>query len=384
MPDLYAETEYPRAAGWTPLQALTDGRWIAIRAGAATEVYDLRSDPHELHDIAAGSSSIANGMRSRIDAIRAGGSMDRQSGSPGLSQEAEERLRALGYVTTGSASTAPANAPNPASQIEAWNQFEEAVAALQSRQAQALPMLERIARRHPESPVFQATAARALKEAGQLNQALAAYRSAVRRWPSDATLLHDLAVAAREAGQAASGPASRALHDEAVKAERAALAVAPGSALAHNGLGLLAVDEGQAQAAAAEFDRAAALDPNNASFLANLGNARRALGDRAGAEHAYRQAMTVSDRSADAANGLGVLLVEAHRPAEAVTWFERALSSAPDFAEARLNLGIALQESGQRARAVDEYRKVLGAPGAEHEKQAAAKLLATLGAGRSQ
>src|SRR5262249_29983342 len=29
-PDLYAETEYPRVAGWSPLQALTDGRWKAI------------------------------------------------------------------------------------------------------------------------------------------------------------------------------------------------------------------------------------------------------------------------------------------------------------------------------------------------------------------
>ena len=31
-PDLYSETEYPRVAGWSPLQALTDGRWMAIRA----------------------------------------------------------------------------------------------------------------------------------------------------------------------------------------------------------------------------------------------------------------------------------------------------------------------------------------------------------------
>jgi len=383
-PDLYAETEYPRAAGWSPLQALTDGRWIAIRAGASTEVYDLSSDPQELHDVAAINPSIGNAMRVRIDAIRAAGSTDNQSGSPGLSPEAEERLRALGYVATGPRSAVSAGAPNPAAQINAWNQFEEALNALQLQRAEALPMLERLVHEHPESPVFEATAARALKEAGKLNQALAAYRSAVRRWPTDAALRHDLAVAAREAAQAASGSTAHALHEEAANADRAALALMPDSALAHNGLGLLAVDEGHVQDAAAEFDRAAALDPNNASYLSNLGNARRALGDRAGAEQAYRQAIAISNRSADAANGLGVLLVEAHRPAEAVEWFERALASTPDFAEARLNLGIALQESGQPARAVDEYRKVLGAAGAEHEKQAAAKLLATLGAGRTQ
>ena len=52
-PDLYSETEYPRVAGWSPLQALTDGRWMTIRAGAASEVYDLQSDPREEHDVSA-------------------------------------------------------------------------------------------------------------------------------------------------------------------------------------------------------------------------------------------------------------------------------------------------------------------------------------------
>src|SRR5207247_10847386 len=70
-PDLYSETEYPRVAGWSPLQALTDGRWMAIRAAAVSEVYDLRNDPQELHDIANSEQPIANAMHARIDAIRA-------------------------------------------------------------------------------------------------------------------------------------------------------------------------------------------------------------------------------------------------------------------------------------------------------------------------
>ena len=63
----------------------------------------------------------------------------------------------------------------------------------------------------------------------------------------------------------------------------------------------------------------------------------------------------------DAANGLGVLLVDARRAADAVPYFERALQSAPDFVEARLNLGIALQEAGRRKRAAEEYRRARGA-----------------------
>jgi choline-sulfatase len=374
-PDLYSETDYPRAAGWSPLQALTDGRWMTIRAGPAVEVYDLRGDPRELHNVAMSQPSIADAMSARMDAIRV---TRGESNAPAASKEAEERLRALGYVASGSRAAVAATAPNPASVIEAWNRFEDALTALQAQRRDALTALERLAREHPESPVFQTTAALAMKEAGQIDRALAAYRSAARRWPTDPMLFHDLAVAARDASQTAHGAAARALRDEAGKAERVALALSPDSAVAHNGLGLLAVDEGRTQEAAAEFERASAMDPNNASYLANLGNARRALGDRAAAEHAYRQALNVSPQTADAANGLGVLLVEARRPAEAIAWFERALASAPAFTEARLNLGIALQESGQLARAAEHYRQVIASRGAPREKEAAAKLLAAI------
>ena len=40
----------------------------------------------------------------------------------------------------------------------------------------------------------------------------------------------------------------------------------------------------------------------------------------------YRRALDIDGRTADAANGLGVLLVEANRPADAVPLFERAVA----------------------------------------------------------
>ena len=48
------------------------------------------------------------------------------------------------------------------------------------------------------------------------------------------------------------------------------------------------------------FERATALDSNNASYWSNLGNARRAVGDSAGADKAYRQALETDGKTADA------------------------------------------------------------------------------------
>jgi len=374
-PDLYSETEYPRVAGWSPLQALTDGRWKTIRAGSESEVYDLQHDPGETHDVAAAQTAVSAAMAARADAIHAAAVASARTISP----DAQERLRALGYVASSAPSATPTVAVNPRTTTAAWTAFEDALAALNAHRPSAVDGLKALAAAHPDAAVFQTTYARALKEAGRPIAALNVYRQAARRWPTDAALIHDLAVTAREAASAAAGPLAESLRDEAARADQAAVAIDPRSATALNGLGLLAADAGRPADAATSFERAAEIDPNNASYWANLGNARRAGNDRAGAEHAYRRALDVDPRSADAANGLGVLLVEAQRPGEAVSWFERALSAAPDLVEARLNLGIALQQTGDLSHAADAYRAVLKtAPSDARERQAAAKLLSAL------
>jgi len=300
-----------------------------------------------------------------------------------ISADAQQRLRALGYVAASAGAPPSWGSRNPAASIAAWNEFEDALSALNAKRPTAVDALQALASSHPDALVFQATYARALKDAGRPTAALKVYRQATRRWPSDPTLMHDLAVAARDEAADAAPAAASALRDEASRAEQAALAIDPTSAVAANGRGLLAIDAGKPADAAHAFERAAAIDPNNASYWTNLGNARRASGDRAGAEQAYRRALGVDARAADAANGLGVLLVEAQHPGDAVAWFERAIAASPDLVDARLNLGIALQQAGDTARAAEAYRQVLAAPPRySREREAATKLLAALRSGR--
>src|SRR5204863_9871934 len=99
-----------------------------------------------------------------------------------------------------------------------WNRFEEALTGLGEKRADAIVTLRQLTAAHPSAPVFQATYARSLKEAGRLDAALALYRDAVRKWPRDATLHHDFAVAAREAALASKGPAARTLRADAGRA----------------------------------------------------------------------------------------------------------------------------------------------------------------------
>ena len=362
--DVYAETQYPIAAGWHPLTTLVGERWKLVRAADA-QLYDLSSDPGETKNVAGANSGVVQGMIARLTAMAA--AKPAATSAPAAA-EAAERLRALGYVS-GSTTLAASNprAPNPSLVIDSWAEFETALAQLNAgRPADAIPALKVLAGKFPEGPVFLTTYGRALKDAGRPAEAVAVYKEAVTRI-RDANLFHDLAIAARAAGNIA----------EATNAERAAIALEGKNPAALNGLGLLQAEAGHAREAVGLFEQAAALDPSNASYWTNVGNARRELSELTQAESAYRRALEVDPDFADAANGLGTVLVQMGKPADAVQWFERAIKQVPDFHEARLNLGIALQESGQRERAAAIYREILATAPARfsRERAAAADLL---------
>lgn len=366
--EIYLETDYPATAGFASLRGLVSGRWKYIGGAERPELYDLRADPGETHDVSATHGGTIDGMGARVGALNAAAAPP-TAAAP--SAEAAERLRALGYIAAGPATSAPgANRPSPKALVAVWPEFQAALADVAGgRHAAALPTLARLARDFPGSPLFASSHARALDEAGRSREALATYRRALEHWPGNTVLLQGYATAARSAG----------LPDEAMKAEQAVLALDPTDAAAENGIGLLHADQGHAVPARDAFRRALALDPHVVSFWVNLGNACRETGEAAEAGAAYRRALALDPNSVDAMNGLGVLLVQAGQAGEAAIWFERAVGASPEFYEAWLNLGIARQESGNRAGAVEAYRRVLdAAPRYAKERSAASRLLASL------
>jgi arylsulfatase A-like enzyme/Flp pilus assembly protein TadD len=364
--ETYAETEYPRVAGWSPVYAIMQDRWKLILS-SGPELYDLATDPSESKNLASARSALVAAMGARLDSLRASTPRDTpRSTTP----EVAERLRALGYVAAAAPAPATGTRPNPADHVEAWGEFEAALWDMSSkRSATALARLKSLADAFPDAFVFQSTYARHLAENGSPAAALDVYRRAIKRWPDEAMLFHELAVAAGRAGRT----------DEALRAENAAIALDPQLPAAHNGAGLLMSARGRHADAAQAFERAVATDPTNAEYWVNLGNARRAAGAIDTAGDAYRTAAELDPHSPDAANGLGVLLVQQRRPAEAIPWFQRALQTAPDFGQARLNLGIAYQESGQHHLARAVYREVLARSSrSAPERRAAANLLRSL------
>jgi Tfp pilus assembly protein PilF len=366
--ETYAESEYPTVAAWTPVRALIRERWKLV-ASSTPKLFDLATDPGELSDMSAAKAAMTKAMTARLAEIRRPSSNREPGAAQAVSAETAARLQSLGYVAPSAVAVPDTGGVDAATAMDAWASFEAALADVTAGDpARALPALAKVSARYPGSPIFASTHARALASAGRAREALVRLRAAVKQWPGDWSLYHELAVLARELGEA----------DEARRAEDAALALRPGEPSALNGRGLLLADAGRHDEAARAFEHATRQDPTNAVYFANLGNARRALGDLDGAAAAYRTALDRAPDLGDALNGFGVVLVQQRRAADAVPWLERAAQD-PAFVEAQLNLGIALQESGNLPRAVTQYRKVLSMPGSHaREREAARALLGNL------
>jgi len=365
--DLYAETEYPRLYGWSPLAALRRGsaKWIA---GPHPELFDLERDPLERHDLRAAERRRAAELERALEAMRAGA---RPVEGPMPDAEARARLAALGYLSGPAPGDGPL--PDPRDRIALYGRLEAAREAMEAgRLDEAASELGRLLREEPANPVLRGTLAEALRRRGETAAAAAEHARALALAGDDAQGWYNLATAWLEA--------ARPRDAEWALAE--SLRLDPERADSWNLLGVLRSGRGEEEPAVEAFRQALEKAPAHVGATTNLGHALRELGRFGEAESAYRRALELDPRSADAENGFGVLEIARDRPAAAVPHLERALTLAPKQHESRLNLAIAFDLSGAPDRAASAYREFLSATGGDkrfdEQRRAAEQLLARL------
>jgi arylsulfatase A-like enzyme len=152
----YSETWYPRIhLGWSELASAVEGKWHFI-GGPKPELYNLEADPGETVNLNADPARPAAAMARYVDEQRKGASAESLGDA---SPEAEERLRALGYL--GSRSFVhKASGANPRDKIRFYQPFMKAF-----------------------------TEAHAAQEAGDFALGVELYRKAIALLESDRTLV---------------------------------------------------------------------------------------------------------------------------------------------------------------------------------------------------
>lgn len=276
--------------------------------------------------------------------------------------------------------------------------------ALQSQQAweAAADAYARAIRLNPKHAASYANLTIVLRKLGRLDEALHYAREAVRLDPRQSTSLNNLGLVLLD-----NGDIDEALQqfDKAIKLDR----TAPGPQLNK----ALALDrKGQHDAALDELRKLVQRNPKNAEAWLEIGNIQRRLREFEAAIATYRAAIEKCPEKTEPGNLLGLALIEAGRPREAIDWlesmlaargdtaeiyntlagarhalgdtagamaaFQRAVELDPRCARAHNNLGLLLQQNGDPARAELEYRAALSSePGnADFENNLGTALMA--------
>ena len=209
--------------------------------------------------------------------------------------------------------------------------------------AQGLPELA------PSRSYLTLTYANALYLLRKNDEAITQFKRSIALKPGSAEAHNNLGVALDEKHDL----------DGAIAEYREALRLKPEDAEAHYNLGIALRDKHDLDGAMAEYREALRLEPDYAEAHNNLGNVLRDKHDQNGAMAEWREALRLKPGLAEAHNNLGNAFREKHDLDGAMSEDREALRLKPDYAEAHINLGNILRDKHDLDGAMAEYRKAL-------------------------
>jgi len=183
-----------------------------------------------------------------------------------------------------------------------------------------------------------------LARSGRLDEAIAAFREALRIEPRYATAYYNLGLSLLENQQPR----------EAADALASAVSLSPGDARAQRALGVALRQSGRQEEAIRALRRAVALDSGDVLSLQHLGRILRERGELPEAATAIRSAIRLKPEEPLLYQELGFTLRAEGRLDEAVTALERAVELDSNLALAHYTLGVTLYDMGRRADAERE------------------------------
>ena len=126
----------------------------------------------------------------------------------------------------------------------------------------------------------------------------------------------------------------------------------------HNNLGMVLVEEGEADKAVEQYRLALGIRPNHVSAMNNLGVALLKQGKVNEAVSYLLQSAQISP-TFQTYNNLGTALARQGKSGEAVEYYQKGLEMNPDDADAHTNLGNVLRKLGRAKEAVEHHRRAL-------------------------
>lgn len=146
--------------------------------------------------------------------------------------------------------------------------------------------------------------------------------------------------------------------DQAIICYRQAIEIRPEYLDANNNLAAALSEQGRLADAEPLYRKALAIN-RTPELLSNLGLLRREQGDLAGAERLLREALALRPDFANALYNLGMTMIDANRPAEAVVFLSQRARDPGAPASVHANLARTFSALGDRTQALQHGRQAL-------------------------
>jgi arylsulfatase A-like enzyme/Tfp pilus assembly protein PilF len=354
---LYAESRFPLTAyGWSPLEAVFDGRWKLIVA-PRPELYDLGADPGETHNLLDGRRDQARRLKGELQAVqRSFRTRKAEAADPELARS----LQSLGYASGSGASGK--GTLDPKDGILLLADFLDAKRLTQGGNPRAaVAKLADLVRRSPGNIPFLTALATAQLASGDGEAGIATYRRAAQESPKLDFLHENLADAYARLGRP----------EEAKKEYELTLELNPRFAAAWWGLADLAQKAGRPAEARRLLSDAVAAGTESVSILVRLAEVEAKGGDAAAAERHFRQAVDLAPAWAPAWLVWGQQMENQGKLDQALERYLKAAEVAPGEPAPLLAAGRVLQKKGDRNGARQYFERILAiAPGSAEAREA--------------
>jgi len=323
------------------------------------ELYDLRADPGEVKNLYAERREEAETLYASLRGF-AGDDLafsGHRQGLP-LSEEAAERLRALGYIVpasrpvaaTSRATTAksPADPKDMIVHLRRSQQAQELI--MRGDFEEGLALLKEHIQACPEDLMAMHKYAETCRTVGRLDESLATYRRISAQAPSDADAIAGAASVLLRQGKVS----------DAEKEYGRIQAMDPQSLVAMAGLGSVQAARKQYREALATFQRVAsqAQGYRLVSALTNIGSIHEALGQTEQARQAYARALQLDRGHVPAAAAMSRLDMSVGDGSRSIESLREAIERSPS-PDGYLTLGRLLRRQGKAAEAEEALRKAL-------------------------
>ncbi|HMK34009.1 MAG TPA: tetratricopeptide repeat protein [Desulfomonilaceae bacterium] len=189
------------------------------------------------------------------------------------------------------------------------------------------------------SPLIRAAVAESLAQNRSHESA-----SALETAATDGSLLVRIRSAAALSGfpKTSLGDRNLAAVEKATAEYVGSLSARPDHWASHYNLGNLFLNQGKLQPAAAEFQTASRLDPQEVSPLVNLSIVQARMGEFGNADESLKRALLIAPKNAPAHFNMGLLKAEQNDLAAAEKHLRLALAADPRLGEAAYNLSVIL------------------------------------------